>query len=70
VDARSENFPFMSPVEKPRVPFSTRKPRTPCSVRAHTTATSAIEPFVIQRFVPFRIQLPPRRSARVRMPAM
>ena len=39
----------------------------PSSLRAQTTATSASVPFVIQRFVPFSSQPPPRRSARVRM---
>ena len=41
----------------------------PSSVWAHTTATSAIPPFVIHIFVPDRIQSPPgSRRADVRMP--
>jgi hypothetical protein len=48
--------------------FSTRKPRiSPSSVRAHTTATSAIEPFVIHIFEPERIQSEPSWRACVRM---
>ncbi len=42
----------MSCVVKPFVPLGTRKPRVPSSVAAHTTATSAIEPFVIHIFCP------------------
>ena len=49
------------------MPRSTRKPRTPSSVRAHTTATSAIDPFVIHILVPVRIQSSPSRRARVRI---
>jgi hypothetical protein len=45
----------------------TTKPRTPSSVLAHTTATSAIEPLVIHIFVPLRTQSPPSRRARVRI---
>jgi hypothetical protein len=48
--------------------FSTRKPLiAPSSVRAQTTATSAIVPFVIHIFVPFRIQSEPSRRACVRI---
>ena len=36
----------------------------PSSVRAQTTATSAIEPLVIHIFCPFRIQSSPSRRAR------
>jgi hypothetical protein len=57
----------MSCVVKPGVPRGTRKPRTPSSVRAQTTATSAAEPFVIHIFDPCRIQSSPSRRARVRM---
>ncbi len=40
----------------------------PSSVRAHTTATSAMPPFVIHIFVPDRIQSPPgSRPATVRI---
>ena len=50
------------------IPFSTRKPRiSPSSVRAQTTATSAIVPFVIHIFVPFRTQSAPSRRAWVRI---
>ena len=55
IDARIENLPWMSRVEKPGRPRSTRKPPiSPSSPLAHTTATSATEPLVIQSFVPFR----------------
>ena len=67
IDARSEIFFLMSGAEKPRVPFSTRKPRMPSSVCAHTTATSATEPFVIHILAPFRIQSEPSRRAFVRI---
>ena len=50
------------------MPFSTRKPLiSPSSVRAQTTATSAIVPFVIHIFVPLRIQSEPSRFAVVRI---
>jgi hypothetical protein len=49
------------------VPFSTRKPRIVSPSFAHTTATSEIEPFVIQRFVPESTQAPPSGRARVSM---
>ena len=66
MEARIENLPWMSSVEKPGVPFSTRKPRiSPSSVLAQTTATSAIEPLVIQSLVPFRTQASPFFTARV-----
>ena len=59
---------WISGAEKPGVPFSTRKPRiSPSSVRAHTTATSAIVPFVIHIFAPFRTQSGPSRLAWVRI---
>ena len=58
----------MSGAVKPGVPRSTRKPRiSPSSVRAQTTATSEIEPFVIHIFAPFRIQSEPSRFACVRI---
>ena len=57
----------MSWVVKPLVPFGTRKPRTPSSVAAQTTATSATEPFVIHIFCPCTIQSSPSRRARVRI---
>ena len=48
--------------------FSTMKPRiAPSSVRAQTIATSAIVPFVIHIFAPFRIQSEPSRRAWVRI---
>ena len=53
-EARSDIFPLCSEVEKPFVPFSTRKPRMTPSSFAQTSATSAIEPFVIQAFAPFK----------------
>ena len=57
----------MSWVVKPLVPFGTRKPRTPSSVCAQTTATSETEPLVIHIFCPCRIQSEPSRRARVRI---
>src|SRR5438128_11559832 len=51
-EARSENLPMWSAVLKPAVPFSTRNPRIDPSALAQTTATSAIDPFVIHDFAP------------------
>jgi hypothetical protein len=45
--------------------MGTRKPFTPSSVRAQTTATSATGAFVIHIFPPWRIQSSPSRVARV-----
>ena len=59
----------MSWVVKPGVSRGTRKPRTPSSVRAQTTATSASEPFVIHIFVPLSTQSSPSRRALVRIDA-
>ena len=68
--ARSESLPCISGALKPGVPRSTRKPLTwSSSLRAHTTATSAIEPLVIHIFEPSSTQPPPRRFARVRIDA-
>ena len=53
-EARSDILPLCSEVEKPLVPFSTRKPRTTPSSLAQTTATSATEPLVIQALAPLR----------------
>src|SRR5580700_6131671 len=73
-DARMDHLPWISEVEKPEWPRSTRKPRMPSSlpstnVRAQTRATSATEPFVIQVFSPLSTQFDPgfdpERSARV-----
>jgi len=59
---------WISGALKPRMPFSTTKPRiSSSSVRAQTTARSAIVPFVIHIFEPFRTQSPPSRRARVRI---
>ena len=68
-DARSESLRSMSLAVNPWVPFGTRNPRTPSSVLAHTTATSAMLPLVIHIFVPERIQSLPSRRAAVRMRA-
>ncbi len=68
IEARSENLPCWSRAEKPGVPFSTRKPRMPSSVWAHTTATSAMEPLVIHCLAPLSTQPSPSRRAVVRMP--
>ena len=66
-DARSESLRWMSVAVKPGVPRSTRKPRTPSSVLAQTTATSAIEPLVIHILVPLSTQPSPLRVAAVRI---
>ena len=69
-DARSESFLWISGAEKPGMPCSTMKPRiAPSSVRAQTIAMSAIVPFVIHIFAPFRIQSEPSRRACVRIDA-
>ena len=57
----------MSEAVKPLVSVGTTKPRTPSSVLAHTTATSAMPPLVIHIFVPLRTQSSPSRLAVVRM---
>ena len=44
------------------------KPRIVPSTFAHTTATSAIDPFVIHDFAPLRTHEFPSRRAFVRMP--
>ena len=67
IEARRESLRWMSRVVKPGVSVGTTKPRTPSSVCAHTTATSAIPPLVIHIFVPLRTQSSPSRRARVRM---
>jgi hypothetical protein len=59
IDARSDTFRWISGAENPGVSVGTTKPRTPSSVPAHTTATSATEPLVIHILVPLRIQSPP-----------
>src|SRR5262249_44734717 len=66
--AARENLSMWKAVLKPGVPFSTRNPRMVPSVFAHTTATSAIEPLVIQDFAPLSTQESPSRRALVRMP--
>src|SRR4051794_19087145 len=68
VEARRENLPCWSEEVKPGVPFSTRKPRTPSSVLAQTTATSARVPLVIHCLEPLITQSPPTFLAQVRMP--
>ena len=64
-DARSESFRWMSFVREPR---RRRRHDEPADVRrrscAHTIATSAMPPFVIHIFEPFRIQSPPGRAGR------
>ena len=59
----------MSLVLKPGSPRGTRKPRTPSSVAAHTTAISAMLPLVIHILVPESTQSEPSRRARVLIPA-
>ena len=67
-EARSENLPCWSLAVKPGVPRSTRKPRMPSAVCAHTTATSARLPLVIHCLAPSSTQSAPSRRAVVRMP--
>src|SRR5262249_37809804 len=61
-DARKLNLPSISRRGKPLRSFSTRKPRITslpsCTNLAQTTATSEIEPLVIQRLVPLRTNPP------------
>ena len=67
-DARSETFLWIAGAENPGVSVGTTKPRTPSSVPAHTTATSATDPLVIHILVPFSTQSPPGSwRANVRM---
>src|SRR5215475_14822648 len=66
-EARSDSFRPTSRVPNPGVPRGTRNPRTPSSVRAHTTATSAQPPLVIHILVPDSTQPAPSRRAVVRM---
>ncbi len=69
--ARSDIFILCSDVVNPGVPFSTRKPWILPSYPptfAQTTATSAIEPFVIHALAPFRTQWSPSFFATVRIP--
>jgi hypothetical protein len=68
-DALNENLPMWYAVENPGMPFSTRNPRMTPSSLAHTTATSAMLPFVIHAFAPFRTHELPSFRACVRMPA-
>ena len=56
--ARRESFWWISLAEKPFESVGTTKPRIRSSVRAHTTATSATEPLVIQSLVPLSTQSP------------
>ncbi len=67
-EARSESFLWISGAENPGMSRSTMKPWiAPSSVRAQTTAMSAIVPFVIHIFAPLRIQSEPSRRACVRI---
>jgi hypothetical protein len=68
-DARSDSLRVIVGALKPTESVGTTKPRIPSSVRAHTTATSAMEPLVIHILVPSSTQSLPSRRARVRMPA-
>ena len=66
-DARSDILWWISGAENPGVSVGTTNPRIPSSVCAHTTATSAIEPLVIQSLPPSSTQSSPSRRARVRI---
>src|SRR5215203_1115730 len=70
IEARIESLGVMSVAENPRVSVGTRKPRTglfSSSVRAQTTATSAMVASPIQRFSPFKTQSEPSFLAKVFM---
>ena len=67
MEARSDSFLWISLVVKPAVPRGTRKPRMPSSVRAQTTAMSAMLPLVIHILVPESTQSEPSWRANVRM---
>ena len=69
IDALKLIFPWMSDEEKPSIPFSKRKPLTTSSSSfAQTTATSAIDPFVIHILEPLIIQSSPSLTALVVIP--
>ena len=59
MEARIDSFCPMGVAVTPAVPAGTRKPRTPSSVLAQTTMTSAMEASPIQRLAPSRIQPAP-----------
>ena len=68
-EARSDILCLISGAVKPGVSVGTTKPRTPSSVRAQTTATSATEPLVIHILVPVEHPVAAvAHGARVRMP--
>ena len=67
MEARRDSFLWISLVVKPAVPRGTRKPRMPSSVRAQTTAISAMLPLVIHILVPDSTQSGPSGRAKVRM---
>src|SRR5215211_8215871 len=70
IEARIESLGVISVAEKPSVSVGTRKPRTgffSSSVRAQTTATSAMVASPIQRFSPFKTQSEPSFLAKVFM---
>src|SRR5690349_12244542 len=66
--ARRDHLSGMSRAVKPLVVVGTKKPRTTPSSLAHTSATCAIDPLVIQRLVPDSLYPPVVRVAVVRMP--
>src|SRR5687767_1783769 len=66
--ARRECLPCIDFASYPSIPFSTRNPRIPSSVLAHTTATWAIEPLVIHILEPLRTHPSPSLVARVATP--
>ena len=71
-EARSDILCVILCAANPGVSVGTTKPRMPpCSspAFAQTTATSAIEPFVIHIFEPFSTQSSPSLRARVRIDA-
>ncbi len=68
-EARRESLCLIAGAENPGVAVGTTKPRTPSSVCAQTTATSATDPLVIHILRPSSSQSVPSRRARVRIEA-
>ena len=69
IEARRESLRSILVALKPGDVVGTTKPRTPSSVWAQTTATSAIVPLVHHILLPLSTQSSPSRRARVRIDA-
>jgi len=65
IDVRMARLPGIACAENPGESVGTRNPRTPSSVCAHTTATSATVASPIHRFRPSITQSEPSRRATV-----